>query len=68
MLESHKKTIQLRKVRVSQERATLTAYPTKSKPISGNVDTVHIDTVEKTLRLSDDNRETNRSVSFEYLS
>jgi hypothetical protein len=40
-------------IRFSKNSSTYTAYPTKRKEISNNVDTINIDTVEKNLRLSD---------------
>ncbi len=40
-------------IRFSENLPTHTAYPTKRREISNNVDTINIDTVEKNLRLSD---------------
>lgn len=40
-------------IKYSNNIPTYTAYPTKKRKISNNVDTINIDTVEKNLRLFD---------------
>ena len=40
-------------IKYSNNTTTYTAYPTKKRKVSNNIDTINIDTVEKNLRLFD---------------
>ena len=53
-------------IRFSENSPTYTAYPTRKKEISNNVDTINIDTVEKNLRLTD-KKTLNNSVNSGHL-
>jgi len=48
--------------RFSQDKPTYSAYPIKEQKMSGNTDTISVDTVEKTLRLGD-KKATNKSIN-----
>lgn len=53
-------------LRFSQNQNTYSAYPVRERRISGNVDTVNVDTVEKTLK-SFDRKMTSGSTNSECL-
>lgn len=44
-------------------KPSYSAYPTKTRKVSSNTDTISVDTVERTLRLND-KKATNRSISL----
>lgn len=48
---------------ISKNQPTHSAYPTYKRKPTNNVDTVHIDTVDKTIRLID-KKATNKSFSL----